>query len=188
MIRLDVRPLPITDEHFFHLCAANRKLRLERTSNGELLIMTPAGGENGRRNSILTGQVWLLNEQTGVGEVFDSSTGFKLPNGAERSPDVAWVARERWESLTPEQKKRFPPICPDFVIELRSPADNLATIQEKMQEYLENGAALGWLIDPERQCVEIYCQGRDVEQIEKPERIVGDPVLPGLVMNLKQIW
>lgn len=188
MIRLDVRPLPITDEQFFHLCAANRELHLERTSKGELLIMTPAGGETGRRNSILTGQVWLWNEQTRLGEVFDSSTGFKLPNGAERSPDVAWVARERWESLTPEQKNRFPPICPDFVIELRSPSDNLATIQEKMREYLENGAILGWLIDPERQCIEIYRQGRDVERIEKPERIAGDPILPGLIMDLKRIW
>lgn len=185
---INIQPLHITDEQFFELCAVNRDLRLERTAQGEMIVMTPAGGETGSRNSSLTGQLWNWNQRTKTGIAFDSSTGFKLPNGAERAPDAAWVTRERWNALSADERRRFPPLCPDFVIELRSPSDRLSDVQDKMQEYMENGARLGWLIDPETQHVHIYRPGCEVEVLSAPVRVSGEDVLLGFVLDLSDIW
>ncbi|NJP10834.1 MAG: Uma2 family endonuclease [Leptolyngbyaceae cyanobacterium RU_5_1] len=180
--------LQLTDEQFYKLCQANRDLRFERTATGELVIMSPAGSETGNRNAGITAQLWFWNEQTNLGVVFDSSAGFKLPNGADRSPDAAWISLERWNALTPEQQKRFAPICPDFVIELMSPGDNLLAVRLKMQEYLENGARLGWLINRETREAEIYRPGHPVEVLSNPATLSGEDVLPGFVLDLDQIW
>ncbi|PNW52797.1 UNVERIFIED_CONTAM: hypothetical protein BEN50_10130 [Euhalothece sp. KZN 001] len=180
--------LQVSEEQFTTLAAANRDLRLERTSQGELIVNPPAGWETGERNSSLTGQLyqWYEANET-LGKVFDSSTGFTLPNGAIRSPDASWVSRERWEALTPEDKTTFPKICPDFVVELRSKSDKLPPLQEKMREYLENGAKLGWLIDPQSSRVEIYQTGKETEILENPTQLSGEPVLPGFILNLTRI-
>jgi Uma2 family endonuclease len=180
--------IEMTDQQFFELCQLNRDLRIERTSQGDLVIMPPTGGETGRMNFELTGSFsrWVHADGTGVG--FDSSTGFTLPNGAERSPDLAWVKRSRWEALTPQQRRQFPPLCPDFVLELRSPSDALETVQAKMQEYLDNGAQLGWLIDPIEKKVYIYRPQAPVECLDDPQRIFGDAVLPGFVLELGGVW
>lgn len=147
-LTLNLNPvIKLTDEQFFQLCQANENLRFERTATGELIIMPPAGGETGNRNAGITAQLWIWNEQNKLGQVFDSSTGFKLPNGADRSPDAAWIKLERWNALTQQQKEKFPPICPDFVIELLSPNNNLKVTQEKMKEYRDDGVRLGWLIN-----------------------------------------
>ena len=180
--------IKLTDEQFFQLCQDNRDLRFERNANGELIIMPPTGGETGNRNAGLTAQVWIWNEQSKLGKVFDSSTGFKLPNGADRSPDAAWIPLERWDALTTEQKRRFLPLCPDFVVELLSPSDSLTATQEKMREYLANGTRLGWLIVRDSRRVEIYRQGREVEVLESPVSLSGEDVLPGFVLNLEPIW
>jgi Uma2 family endonuclease len=187
-IVINIQPLHITDEQFFDLCAANDTLRLERTAQGEMIVMTPAGGETSNRNSSLTARLWLWNQHTGLGQVFDSSGGFKLPNGAERAPDASWVAQARWDALSAEERRRFPPLCPDFVVELRSPSDRLSDIQEKMQEYRDNGARLGWLIDPETQRVHIYRPGQSVEILDAPDTVSGEQVLPGFVLDLGDIW
>ncbi|MBI4639759.1 MAG: Uma2 family endonuclease [Candidatus Tectomicrobia bacterium] len=178
----------LTDDQFFEFCQINRDLRIERTAQGELLIMPPAGGETGGRNSELNLQLrmWAKRDSTGV--AFDSSTGFTLPNRAMRSPDAAWVKRSRLAMLTREQKKKFLPLCPDFVIELRSPSDTLRTLHAKMREYMENGAQLGWLIDPEGKQVYIYRPQSQVERLENPMALSGDPVLPGFVLDLQEIW
>lgn len=180
--------LDLTDEQFFMLCQINRDLRLERTANGELIIMAPVGGEGGHRNIKLSFQLEAWSSQNNLGFAFDSSTGFKLPNGADRSPDAAWVRRDRWDALTPEQKRRFPPLCPDFVIELRSESDSLQTLQAKMQEYIDNGAQLGWLIDPKTQQVEIYRPGPSIEVLQSPETVLGEEILPGFVLDLQPIF
>ena len=142
--------IKLTSEQFYQLCEENPDLKLERSANGELIAMPPTGGETGKRNVKVTTQLDLWNEQTELGEVFDSSTGFTLPNKADRSPDASWVEKSRWSALTPEQREKFIPLCPDFVIELVSPSDSLKKSQEKMQEYMENGCRLGWLINPEK--------------------------------------
>lgn len=188
MITLDLRPaLTLTDEQFAEICQNNRDLRFERTAKGELVIMAPTGGETGRRNVELAAEFVLWNRRTRMGVVFDSSTGFKLPNGSTRSPDVAWVAMERWNALTPEQQRRFVPLCPDFALELKSPSDDLADLQAKMQEYLDNGLNLGWLIDPEQQRVEIYRPGQSVETLTNPTTLSGDALLPGFVLDLADL-
>ena len=179
--------LELTDEQFFLLCQHNRELRFERTAKGEILIMPPTGGETGNRNADLTFQLQAWSRQNNLGKAFDSSTGFKLPNGANRSPDASWVKRDRWFALTPEQRKKFLPLCPDFVVELRSPSDALKETQEKMQEYIDNGARLGWLIDPQTRRVEIYRQNQDVEILENPATLSGSDVLPGFVLDLNCI-
>ncbi len=181
----------ITDEQFYYLSTANEEWRMELTSKGELIIMPPTGGESGIRNSDLNLQVGLWNRQTGLGFVFDSSTIFQLPNGAKRSPDVSWVIRERWEALSVEDKRRFPPLCPDFVIELRSETDSLPKLQSKMLEYLANGLRLGWLIDPQTPGVEIYRPDRDVETLNFSEQTLptlsGESILPGFYLDLAPI-
>ncbi|MFB2834319.1 Uma2 family endonuclease [Floridanema evergladense] len=180
--------IKLTDEQFFQLCQDNRNLRFERNANGELIIMPPTGGETGNRNGRLTQQLFNWTDVDGTGIAFDSSTGFKLPNGADRSPDVAWIPLERWDGLTTEQKRRFLPLCPDFVVELLSPSDSLTATQEKMREYLANGTRLGWLIVRDSRRVEIYRQGRDVEVLESPVSLSGEDVLPRFVLNLEPIW
>jgi Uma2 family endonuclease len=180
--------IDLTDEQFYQLCQKNRDLKFERSATGELIIMAPTGGETGNRNAGLTAQLWIWNQQQKLGQVFDSSTGFRLPNGANRSPDVAWIQQARWDALTPEQKAGFIPLCPDFVIELLSPSDRLTTLQEKMQEYRANGAQLGWLIDRASQQVEIYRRDREVEILKSPITLSGEEMLPGFVLNLEAIW
>ena len=184
---LNLHPaIELTDEQFFQLCQNNRDLRLERTAEGELIIMPPTGWKSGNQNSRLTQRLGNWTEADGTGLAFDSSTGFKLPNGANRSPDASWVRKERLEALNPDPT-RFLPMAPDFVVELRSATDNLKTVQQKMQEYLENGVRLGWLIDPQNQQVEVYRQGTDVEVLQSPISLSGEDVLPGFVLDLTQI-
>jgi Uma2 family endonuclease len=185
---LNVEPLAVTSDEFYQLCQANQDLRLERTAKGELVIMPPAGSETGLRNANVSGQLWFWNEHTRLGETFDSSAGFHLPNGADRSPDAAWIKRERWQALTPAERRGFAPICPDFVVELRSPTDKLQDIQAKMQEYIDNGAQLGWLIDPELRRVEIYEPGEEVEVLLSPDFVSGEPLLPGFRLELRRIF
>ncbi|WP_373537648.1 Uma2 family endonuclease [Microcoleus sp.] len=180
--------IKLTSEQFYQLCESNPDLKLERSANGELIAMPPTGGETGKRNSKLNLQVGIWNEQTELGEVFDSSTGFTLPNKADRSPDASWVEKSRWQALTPEQREKFIPLCPDFVIELVSPSDSLKKTQEKMQEYIENGCRLGWLINRKKREVEIYRLGRSVEILQSPQTLSGEDVLPGFVLNLQKIW
>lgn len=181
-------PPRLSERRFLQICQANPELHLERTANGELIIMSPTGSETGLRNTQLTGQLWWWNEQQDLGEVFDSSTGFRLPNGADRSPDASWVTKDRWLALTPAQRRHFAPLCPDFVAELRSPSDDLAPLQAKMREYVANGARLGWLIDTGMQRVEIYHPEQPVEVCEQPETLSGEKVLPGFVLRLERIW
>jgi len=176
--------LTITQEQFQKIAASNRDLRLEKTAEGELIIMPPTGGNTGRRNLNLAGQVYIWNEKYQLGIAFDSSTAFHLPNGADRSPDVAWIRRERWESLTPEEQDDFSPICPDFVIELRSKTDSMKTLREKMREYLENGLQLGWLIDPKSKTVEIYRANQEVEVLHNPTHLSGENILTDFVLDL----
>ncbi|MEA5502257.1 Uma2 family endonuclease [Halotia wernerae UHCC 0503] len=179
--------IELSDDQFFQMCQKNSNYRFERTASGELLIMPPTGSDTGRRNVKITTQLDIWNSQSNLGEVFDSSTGFTLPNGAERSPDASWVKIERWNALTLEQQEKFAPICPDFVVELRSVSDSLKDLQEKMQEYIENGAQLGWLIDRKNKRVEIYRPDKDVEILDNPTSLSGENVLPGFVLNLQQI-
>jgi Uma2 family endonuclease len=187
-ITLDVQPIDLTDEQFFKLCQANRDLRFERSADGELIIMAPVTGRSGYRNLKLSQQLanWADTNDLGVG--FDSSTGFKLPNGADRSPDASWVQLERWNALTEQQKDSFIPLAPDFAVELRSKTDALKTLQSKMQEYIDNGTRLGWLIDPKNRRVEIYRSGQDVEIFESPITLSGEDVLPGFVLSLALLW
>ena len=187
-ITLNLQSVQLTDEQFFQLCQDNRELKFERNANGDLVIMPPTGGETSNRNAGITAQLWVWNEQSKSGKVFDSSGGFKLPNGAERSPDAAWILLKRWNALTPQQQQQFIPLCPDFVIELRSPSDRLPELQEKMQEYKNNGTRLGWLINRQSRQVEIYRQNSDVEILESPTTLSGESVLAGFILTLEPIW
>ncbi|WP_103124129.1 Uma2 family endonuclease [Nostoc cycadae] len=191
-LTLNIPPaVGLTDEQFYQICLANDEWRIELTAEGELIIMPPTGGESGIQNSELTTELTLWNRQAKLGKVFDSSTEFRLPNGAYRSPDVSWVKQERWDVLTSDQRRRFPPICPDFVIELRSQTDSLKKLRAKMQEYQDNGANLGWLIDPITPLVEIYRPGVEVEVInfavEQAPTLSGEDVLPGFILSLTTI-
>lgn len=180
--------LALTDEQFFQLCQKHQDLKFERTVSGELIIMSLTGGNTGKRNVKLTTQLDIWNTRTQLGEVFDSSTGFKLPNGADRSPDASWVSRDRWNALTSEQQERFVPLCPDFVVELMSPSDSLERARAKMKEYIDNGARLGWLINRQKQQVEIYRPGQSAETLDAPATLSGEEVLPELVLDLSLIW
>lgn len=179
---------PMTDDQFYDLCRANPELRIERNANGELVFTSPTGGETGNRNAELIVDFGLWNRQTKLGKVFDSSTCFKLPNGADRSPDVAWIKQERWDALTPEQKEKFPPIAPDFVLELLSPSDRLEATQAKMREYIENGVKLGWLINRRDRQVEVYRPDQPTEVLQAPAHLSGDTILPDLVLDLQWFW
>jgi Uma2 family endonuclease len=180
--------IEMNDEQFFRLCQKNRDLRFERNAKGDITIMAPAGSDTGMRNSDFNGYLWSWNQRKKLGFTFDSSTGFTLPNGAMRSPDAAWILKERWEALTPEQQSRFAPICPDVVMELMSPSDSLKVTQAKMQEYQENGARLGWLINRKVCEVEIYRIGQPVEVLYAPTSLSGEQVLPEFVLDLELIW
>jgi len=178
----------IIAENFESISQENPSLKFELSAAGELIIMSPTGGETGNQNANLVGLFFVWNEQHQQGFLFDSSTCFKLPNGADRSPDVAWVNKQRWLALTPQQRKKFPPLAPDFVLELLSPTDNLKDTQEKMEEYLSAGVRLGWLLNTENKVVEIYRFGLEKEVKQNPLTISGEDVLPGLVINLNRIW
>jgi Uma2 family endonuclease len=182
---LNLEPIVhLTDEQFYRLCMANRDLKLERSATGELIIVSPVGGESGNLEAGLITDLEIWNRQTRLGIVFSSSTIFRLPNGAERSPDAAWVRLERWEALTNEQRKKFPPLIPDFLIELISETDCLKPLQEKMQEYLQNGLRLGWLINPQDKQVEIYRLGKSQEIVKIPAILSGEEVLPGFELRV----
>ncbi|MCT7968346.1 Uma2 family endonuclease [Laspinema sp. D1] len=188
-VTLNLQPaLKMTVEQFAKLAQINQNLQLELTATGALIIMQPTGGETGDRNFELSGQLWDWNRQNRLGKAFDSSTGFRLPNGAVRSPDVSWLKLERWQALTPEQRKKFLPLCPDFAVELVSETDEIQTTRSKMQEYLTNGLRLGWLIDPETQTVEIYRQNQKVEVLQSPSTLSGEEVLPDFILTLQPIW
>ncbi|OQX27468.1 MAG: hypothetical protein BWK80_05170 [Desulfobacteraceae bacterium IS3] len=180
--------ITLTDDQFYDFCQINRELQIEKTGRGDIVIMSPAGGETSRKNSELAAALvnWAKKDKTGV--VFDSSGGFILPNGATRAPDAAWVKRSRLSGLTREQKEKFIPLCPDFVIELRSPSDSLRSLQDKMQEYMDNGAELGWLIDPGQRKIFVYHPESDTECLENPAEISGEPVLPDFMLELSEIW
>ncbi len=181
---LNIKNVELSDDQFYQLCQINEDWKLEQTAKGELIIMPPVGAISGNRESEFNADVVIWNRQTKLGKVFSSSTVFTLPNGGKRSPDVAWIANERWESLTIQEKEKFAKICPDFVIELRSRTDSLSQLQEKMQEYLNSGLRLGWLIDPQNQQVEIYRQNQSVEIVSLPTSLSGENVLPGFILEL----
>ena len=181
VVRLD-------DEQLFDFCQLNRDLRIERDADGALVLMAPVGGASSARNLELARQLANWAEHDGTGVAFDSSVGFVLPNGALRSPDAAWVRRERWEALSPQQRERFVPLCPDFVVELRSPTDRLASLQRRLRELVRNGARLGWLIDPRHRTVHIYQPDAPVQTLVSPSIITADPVLPGFSVDLERLW
>ena len=183
-LKVNLDRVQFTDEQFYQLCLSNPELTIERDAAGMLIVMSPVGGDSGSREMDLGGEVYIWNRQTQLGKVFSSSTLFKLPGGGSRSPDVAWVELSRWEALTPEQRQKFPPIAPDFVIELRSRSDNLQTLQDKMLEYLQSGVRLGWLFNPQNQQVEIYRQGQPKEVRSLPTQLSGEDVLPGFVLEV----
>lgn len=174
----------LTEAQFYNICRQNEELRFEMTAQGDLIVMPPVGGLSGDREMSLGAKVWNWNDASSLGRVFSSSTVFQLPNGAKRSPDVAWVEQSRWDTLSREAQERFPPLAPDFVIELRSRTDDLAVLQAKMQEYAENGVRLGWLINPQDQQVEIYQPGKDTEVRSLPTQLSGEEILPGFTLDL----
>jgi Uma2 family endonuclease len=180
--------IALSENQFFSLCQQNPDLKIERSGQGELIIMPPTGGETGRKNAELIADFIIWNRQSKLGIVFDSSTCFRLPNGSDRSPDVSWLKKERWDSLTPEQQRKFPPLCPDFVLELLSPSDNLSFTQAKMQEYQANGVQLAWLLNPHDRQVEIYRLGCPVEILFRPRELFGENVLPNFVLNIAWLW
>jgi Uma2 family endonuclease len=187
---VDFSPLAtkVSDAEFAELCRLNPELQIERTSEGELVIMAPTGGKTGRRNVRLILAFGRWAEKDGTGQSFDSSTLFALPNGARRSPDLSWIRNERWDSLTPQQQEEFPPLCPDFVVELRSRTDRLTTLQEKMEEYIANGVQLGWLIDPLERKVHIYRPGAAAEVLDDAKQVSGEPLLKGFVLDVQALW
>lgn len=187
-LKLNVRGIILTDEQFELLCRENPELRLELTAQKELVIMPPTGSESGWRSGevFFSLTAWAKQDRTGLS--FDSSTGFTLPNGAIRSPDASWVKRERWDALTKDQRVKFAPLCPDFVVEVCSPTDKLFDLHEKMREYLDNGACLGWLIDPSEKRVHVYRPDHPVETLDDPISVSGDPVLPGFVLTVHELW
>jgi len=187
--KLQIRPpTPMDDHQLLRFCQLNRDLQIERTAEGDLILMSPATPDSGWRNAQIILQLGLWAEQDGTGIVFDSSSGFTLPNTAMRAPDAAWIRSERWQALSTEDKQRFSPICPDFVIELRSPSDSLKDLRNKMSEYIDSGSILGWLIDPSTHIVYVYRPDRSEEILGDPSILSGDPELPGLRFNLQRIW
>lgn len=186
---LRLRPvLELSPDQLLEISGLNSDLRLELTAEGELIVMTPAGGWSSKRNFELAVQFGVWVRQDGTGTAFDSSGGFILPNGAIRSPDISWVENPRLESLSAEEREKYLPLCPDFVAELRSPSDSLRAVQEKMVEYLENGARLGWLVDPQQKRVYVYRPGEPVQELDNPEEVSAEPVLPSFVLSLREVW
>ncbi len=187
-VALNLNSVRLTDEQFYQLCQDNEDLRLELTAEGDLIIMAPTGGSTGSRNAEITTQLTIWAKKDGTGLSFDSSTMFILPNGANRSPDGSWVSRERWDALSQAERDKFVPLCPDFVLELRSATDSLRFLQDKMREYMSNGAQLGLLIDPKSRRGFVYRAGLTAESFDDPETLSCDPELPGFVLDLKEIW
>ena len=187
LIRLQPALCP-TEDQFFEFCRINRDLRIERNADGGVLVMEPAGWDTGDRNAELTCQLRNWATKDGTGRAVDSSAGYRLPNEAIRSPDASWVRNERLATVTAEERTKFLPLCPDFAVELRSPTDRFRRLQEKMAEYIANGAELGWLIDPLRRQVLVYRPGMDAELIDAPQSVSADPVLPGFRLRMKRIW
>ena len=185
---LDFSAIPMTDDQLVQFCADNGDLRIELTAKRELIIMAPANMTTGWQNGEISGQLYIWSKRNGTGLSFDSSSGCILPNGAMRGPDASWILRERWDAVPDGDKTRFSHIAPDFVVELRSPSDSLAMLQAKMAEYVENGVRLGWLVDPLMRQVHVYRPGQSAEVLEDPVTVAGDPVLPGFVLNLREIW
>ncbi|WP_250124199.1 Uma2 family endonuclease [Chroococcidiopsis sp. CCMEE 29] len=188
-MQVTLHALKISDEQFEQIVRSNPEWNFEQTADGELIVVPPTGGTSGRKNRSLTGQLnsWV-EANLNLGEGFDSSTLFVLPNGAKRSPDASWVRRDRWDALTQQQQDGYPPLCPDFVVELRSPTDDLTELQFKMQEYIDNGAQLGWLINPQDCQVEIYRQGQQKDVLHSPVALSEENVMPGFVLKLDRIW
>jgi Uma2 family endonuclease len=187
-LTIDLSSVDLSDEQFFRLCVSNRDYRFERNTKGDLVIMPPTGGETGNKNAGITAQLWVWNNQKKLGKVFDSSTGFKLPLGAVRSSDTSWIPQEKWNNLTSQEKEKFLPLYPDFVIELLSPTDNLIDTQKKMIEYLENGTKLGWLINREARQVEVYRINQEVEILDNPSSVSGENVLEDFNLEMELIW
>lgn len=177
----------MSEEEFFELCSLNPDRRLERTSQGDILIMPPTGLETSSRNSDLNEQLRRWTTRDGRGVAFDSNAGFTLPNGAILSPDASWVLRSKLAALTREQKRRFPPLCPDFVVELTSPTDRLEKVRNKMEEWIANGAGMGWLLDADKRQVYIY-RPQGIETIGNPRQLTGDGIIQGFVLDLSTIW
>jgi Uma2 family endonuclease len=183
-LKVDLKHVHLTDEQFYQLCINNPELNIERSAQGILIVMTPVGGDSGNQEMSLGGELYLWNKQTNLGKVFSSSTLFKLPGGGDRSPDAAWIELSRWQALTSEQRQKFPPIAPDFVIELRSRTDSLKSLQEKMQEYMDSNVQLGWMFNPQDQQVEIYRQGQEKEVRSLPTKLSGEKILPGFELQV----
>jgi Uma2 family endonuclease len=176
------------EDEFYDFCMLNEDLNVELSSEGDLIVMPPTGMKTGNRNAKLTIRFGLWAEKDGTGETFDSSSMFCLPNGAKRSPDLSWIKKERWEALSEKEQEKFSPICPDFVVELRSPSDSVKRLQKKMEEYIENGAQLGWLLDPSERKVYVYRPGTEIEVLEDPETISGEPLLRGFTLDVWALW
>ena len=188
VVHFEPSKLRMNDEEFFEFCQLNPELRIERTSEGDIIVMSPTGGKTGRRNAKLIVAFGRWAEKDGSGQFFDSSTEFILPNRAGRAPDLSWVRNERWNSLTSKEQEQFPPLCPDFVVELRSPTDRLKILMTKMEEYIANGAQLGWLIDPLERKVYIYRPGVAAEVLDDPKEVSGGPLLKGVVLDVQSLW
>jgi Uma2 family endonuclease len=180
--------LKMDADEFYDFCMRHEDLNLELSSEGDLIIVPPAGMKAGRCNFKLAVRFGLWAEKDGTGETFDSSSMFSLPNGAKRSPDLSWIKKERWEALSEKEQEKFSPICPDFVVELRSPSDSLKRLQKKMEEYVENGAQLGWLLDPSTRKVYVYRPGAEAEVLEDPETVSGEPLLRGFTLDVRALW
>ncbi len=187
-VTIEMDSVNLTDEQFFQLCVKNRNFRFERNAEGDLVIMSPTGGETSNRNAGINAQLWMWNHRSKLGKVFDSSGGFKLPKGGDRSPDASWIPLAKWNNLTPEQQKKFLPLCPDFLIELLSVTDSLKDTRKKMQEYMDNGAKLAWLINRKDKQVEIYREGKEVEILDNPVSLSGENILPEFVLEMELIW
>ena len=187
-LTLDFHSARLTEEQFEELCRNHSDLKFEMSAKGELIIVPPTSPESGWKNTKLTTQTEIWSEKDKTGIVFDSSTMFTLPNGAKRSPDVSWMTKEKWESLSPSERRKFSRVVPDFVIELVSPTDNLEEAREKMEEYVENGVRLGWLIDPVEQKVHIYRANGETEILDNPEKVSGEDILEGFELNVREIW
>ena len=185
---VNLRALRVTHHQFFQLCKDNPELRLELTAQGELIAMSPTGSKTGLRNTVIIRQLAEWAKRDGNGVTFDSSAGFTLPNGAQRSPDASWLRRARWQALSPEEQESFAPLCPDFVVELRSPSDAVEVVQSKMSEYLDNGAELGWLFDPQTKRVYVYRPGTEVECLESPAKVEGDSPVEGFILDADEVW
>lgn len=188
-VALNLNPsTKLTSDQFHALCAANPEAKLERNANGELVVMSPRGGETGAWNAELNADLVIWNRRTSLGKTFDSSTGFSLPNGAERSPDAAWIPLEKWNALSLEERRGFLPLCPDFVMELLSPSDSWSRGKKKMEEYMENSCRLGWLIEPRNKRVAVYRTGKPVEILQDPALLSGEDVMKGFALNLVALW